>query len=91
MSEKAGIVRVRRARPGSTQHYMELVQRDTVAKVLEVVTAGAIERQPSAMMPRDLTDGNRFRSIEQHRAEMGDVAEPIAQAERAIILKLREG
>jgi len=91
MSEKAGIVRVRRQGPSSAQHYMQVVQRDTVAKVLEVVRAGAIEDQPPAMEPAHVTDGSRFRSIEEHRAEIGDVPEAVAEAERAIILKLREG
>ena len=91
MSEKAGIVRVRRSRPGSSQHYMEVVQTDTVAKVLEVVRAGTIGGDPRPMDAEHVTDGNRFRSIEQRRAEMGEVADEVAEAERAVMLRLREG
>lgn len=90
-SEKAGIVRVRRADPTSTQFYMELVQEDTVSKVLEVVTAGKIEGRHSAMSPAHVREGIRFRSIEQRRVELGAVPAQMAEAERAIILKLREG
>lgn len=91
MSEKAGIVRVRRALPGSMQHYMEVVQRDTVAKVLEVVTAGTIAEDARPMEAGHVTEGNMFRSIEQRRAEVGEVPEKVAEAERAVILSLREG
>lgn len=90
MSERAGIVRVRRVSPESSRYYMEVVQRDTVAKVLDVVTAGSIADDP-AMEASHVNDGSRFRSIEQHRAQMGEVPEAIAEAERAMILRLREG
>jgi hypothetical protein len=91
MSEKAGIVRVRRAGSGSSQHYMEVIHKDTVAKVLEVVTAGSMVKAPNPMEASHVMDGNRFRSIEEYRAERGQVPERVAEAERAVVLSLREG
>ena len=42
------------------------------------------------MRPSNVREGTGFLSIEQLRAEPGDVPEEIAEIERAIILKLRE-
>ena len=90
-SEKAGIVRVRRLSEGSSRHYLELVQEDTVSKVLEVISTGRMEGQHSRMYASHIVEGTGFRSIEQNRAESGELPGQLAEAERAIILKLREG
>lgn len=91
MSERAGIVTVRRAAPKSSQYVLELVQRDTVGRVLDVVKAGRIEGRHHDMEASDYSDGTRFRSIEQDRAEVGAVPAEMEEAERAIITQLREG
>jgi len=88
-SEKAGIIRVRREDISSGKCFMELVQKDTVTKVHEVVTTGIIS-PVTEMQPSHVREGVRFYSVEQVRAEAGDVPPNIAEAERAIILKLRE-
>jgi hypothetical protein len=59
--------------------------------VLEVIQTGRIEGEQASMQPSNVRDGTRFRSIEENRVETGDVPEAVAEAERAIILKLREG
>lgn len=86
-SEKAGIVTVS-GRIGS-RCYLNLVQRDTVEKVLEVVERGKLEGNP--MTESHVQEGNRFRSIEECTPELAAVPENIAEAERAIIQQLREG
>lgn len=91
MSERAGIVTVRRAAPESSQYVLELLQTDTVRKVLDVVRAGRIEGRHHDMEASDFSDGSRFRSIEQRRAEVGAVPTQMEEAERAIITALREG
>lgn len=91
VSERAGIVTVRRLSPTSQRYYMELVQEDTVSKVLEVVEAGRIEGPHARMTPADIREGTRFRSIEHRRAEVGELPARMEEAERAIIHKLREG
>jgi hypothetical protein len=90
-SERAGIIRVRREDVGSGKCYMELVQRDAVAKVHELITSGTVEPAGGAMEAFHVREGLEFRSIEEARVEAGDVPEPVAEAERAIMLKLREG
>ena len=88
-SEQAGIVKVRRSKLKSGQSYLELVQRDTVAKVHEIITTGSlIGSRP--MTENDISEGVRFGSIEQLRGEKAQVPAPVADAEREIIQKLRE-
>ena len=90
-SERAGIVRIRRLDTTSSRCYMELVQKDTVSKVHQVVTKGTMQVDQPSMQASHVSDGRRFRSIEQVRAEAGELPGNLAEAERAIILKLREG
>lgn len=90
-SERAGIIRVQRRDVGAGKCYMELVQRDVVAKVHELVTTGTMAPSAGAMDESHVREGQEFRSIEEARAETGEVPEPVAEAERAIILTLREG
>lgn len=90
-SERAGIVRIRRLDTTSSRCYMELVQKDTVSKVHQVVTKGTMQVDQPIMQASHVSDGRRFRSIEQVRAEAGELPGNLAEAERAIILKLREG
>jgi hypothetical protein len=88
-SEQAGIVRVRRSGVKPKQSYLELVQRDTVEKVHDIVTTGSlIGSRP--MTESDISEGVRFGSIEQLRGEKAQVPAPVAEAEREIIQKLRE-
>ena len=89
-SERAGIVKTRQASTGSSQYYMELIQDDTVLKVHQVITTGRMDVSQSSMEPSHVTEGHHFRSIEELRPEAGDVPSDIGEAERAIILKLRE-
>ena len=86
-SEKAGIVSVS-GRTGS-RCYLNLVQRDTVEKVLEVVERGRLEGNP--MTESHVQEGSRFKSIEEYTPELAAVPDNIAEAERAIIQQLREG
>ena len=87
-SEKAGIVRVERAY-GSRCNLI-LVQEDTVRKVHDVVTNGTVADPTHAMKPENIREGNGFRSIEEC-GQQGEVPEDVAEAERAIIMQLREG
>ena len=87
-SEKAGIVKVERAF-GSRCHLV-LVQRDTVQKVHEVVTNGTVSGSMNAMQPENVREGTGFKSIEEC-GQQGEVPEDVAEAERAIIMQLREG
>ena len=66
VAEKAGIVRVK---PGLTQRgaTMELIQEDTVRKVLEIVVSGTVEPGTPQMEAHDISDGTLFKSIEQGR------------------------
>jgi hypothetical protein len=89
-SEKAGIIRVRREDTSTGKSYMELLQRDTVEKVHQLITTGTVA-PAGGMEAAHIREGLSFHSIEETRAEAGDVPEPIAEAERAIILRLREG
>jgi len=90
-SEKAGIVRTRRVATGSSRYTMELMQRDTVETVLELITTGEVHMPAQSMAAEDIREGVRFRSIEQKRAVMGKTPARVAEAERAVILALREG
>lgn len=88
-SEQAGIVKVRRSKFRSGQSFLELVQRDTVEKVHDIITTGSlIGSRP--MTESDISEGVRFGSIEQLRGEKAQMPAPVAEAEREIIQKLRE-
>lgn len=89
-SELAGIVRVRREDPSKGLCYMELVQEDAVSQVHDIVTKGTIETRHRDMIDSDVTEGSRFHSIEQLRPEAGELPDNLGEAERAIIIKLRE-
>jgi len=89
-SELAGIVRVRREDPSRGLCYMELVQEDTVSQVHDIVTKGTIEARHRNMRDSDVTEGSRFHSIEQLRPEAGELPDDLGEAERAILIKLRE-
>ncbi len=89
-SEKAGIIRISRENVKPGQSYMHLVQRDTVRRVHELIATGGIA-PAGGMEASHVRDGLSFHSIEEARIEAGEVPEPIAEAERAIILRLREG
>jgi hypothetical protein len=88
-SERAGIVKVRRSETKAGQSFLELVQRDTVSKVHDIITTGSLTGS-IPMTERDVTEGVRFASIEQLRAESAELPGPVAEAERAIMQKLRE-
>ena len=89
-SEKAGIVKVVRSSPGSSRCYLELVQEDTVRKVYDVITKGTLDAA-TEMNATHVQDGMAFLSIEETAFSRGEVPEDVAEAERAIILQLREG
>ena len=89
-SERAGIVRVRRPAGRTVRSsVLELVQRDTVQKVHDIITTGSMITS-TQMTPGDVAEGVRFASIEQLRADAAEQPEPVAEAERAIMQKLRE-
>lgn len=89
-SEIAGIVRVNREDPSRGLCYMELVQEDTVLKVHDIVTKGIIEPRHSEMKDSDIREGSQFHSIEQLRPETGKLPDDLAEAEGAILTKLKE-
>jgi hypothetical protein len=89
LSEKAGIVRVKKV-DSSSRGIMEIIQRDTVKKVLEIVTSGSTDPGSHEMSSSNIREGYYFRSIEQARATMGMIPTEITEAENAIILQLRE-
>jgi len=89
-SERAGIVTVERTDPTSRQCYMRLVQKDTVAKVHQIITKGMLEANQSPMTAANVREGTSFISTEQLRAESGEQPGDLGEAERAIIMKLRE-
>lgn len=89
-SELAGIVRVRRDDPSRGLCYMELVQEDTVSQVHNIITKGTIEAGHRDMRDSDVSEGSRFHSIEQLRPEAGELPDDLGEAERAILIKLRE-
>lgn len=88
-SERAGIVKVRRSEAKPRQSVLELVQRDTVSKVHDIITTGSVTSSVQ-MTERDVREGVRFASIEQLRGEAADLPASVAEAERAIMQKLRE-
>ena len=89
-SELAGIVTVKRVDPRAGKCYMELVQKDTVSKVHQVITTGTMDVSQSTMKASDVAEGSHFHSIEQLRGEAGELPGGLGEAERAIIMKLRE-
>lgn len=89
-SELAGIVKVRREDPSQGLCYMELVQEDTVSRVHDIVTKGMIEPRHIDMKDSDIREGSRFHSIEQLRPEAGELPDDLGEAERAILIKLKE-
>ena len=89
VAEKAGIIRVQRASAGD-RPFMELIQEDTVRKVLEVVSSGSVEPGTPPMDANHLSGGRDFSSIEQGRAERGGVSKDFAELEYEIIRNLRE-
>ncbi len=88
MAERAGIVSVKRSTLRSGQYVMRIVQEDTVRQVHDVVTRGHIENSVP-MSTRLLGPDGRFISAEEGR--LAEVPGAVAEAERAIILALREG
>jgi hypothetical protein len=89
-SERAGIVRVRRPAGGSARSsVLELVQRDTVQKVHDIITTGSMVTA-AQMTPADVAEGVRFASIEQLRGEAAELPAPVAEAEIAVLQQLRE-
>ncbi len=89
-SERAGIVKVRRSQNRPGQSFLDLVQPDTVKKVYDIVTTGSMTKS-GQMKEDDVREGIQFSSIEELRGVSADLPEPVAEAERAIIQKLREG
>lgn len=87
MAERAGIVSVRRCQLRVGQFVMQTVQEDTVNQVYEIVTRGQITA--AAMSTAELGPDGRFVSMEEGR--LAEVPEKVAEAERAVILALREG
>ena len=88
VAEKTGIIKVQRS-SGSSMGFMELGQEDTVRKVLEIVSSGAVE-PGRPMTVNHMSDGTGFGSIEQDRAERGKVSGKLAELEDDIMRKLRE-
>lgn len=88
MAEKAGIVSVKRSTLKPGQYVMRLVQEDTVRQVHDVVTRGHIENAVP-MTARLLGPDGKFISSEEGR--IAEVPDAVAEAERAVILALREG
>ena len=88
-SERAGIVKVRRSRSKPGQSFLQLVQHDTVSKVHDIITTGTVT-SAAPMTESHVREGVRFASIEQLRGQPADLPAPLAEAERAIMQKLRE-
>ena len=88
-SERAGIVRVERPNGNVRNSVLKLVQQDTVQKVHDIITTGSMITS-SHMTPADVAEGVRFASIEQLRGEAAELPAPAAEAERAVLQKLRE-
>ena len=88
LSEKAGIVRVTKDR-STGMGYMNLIQRDTVGKVLEIISTGFTD-PGTRMNSSDIAEGYHFRSIEQSRSDLGKLSANMTEAENAIITQLRE-
>ena len=88
-SERAGIVRVRRSQVKPNQSFLQLVQHDTVSKVHDIITTGSVTSNVR-MTENDVREGVHFASIEQLRGQPTNLPAPVAEAERAIVQKLRE-
>ena len=88
-SERAGIVKVRRSELKPSQSFLQLVQPDTVSKVHDIITTGSLTSNVQ-MTESDVREGVRFASIEQLRGQPTNLPAPVAEAERAIMQKLRE-
>ena len=69
---------------------MEVVQEDTVSKVHQIITTGTIDASHEHMEDSNISEGSRFRSIEQIRAETGELPDDLGEAERELLIKLRE-
>ncbi len=82
-------MKVRRSTTKPGQSVLELVQRNTVAKVHDIITTGSVT-SAIQMTEGDVREGVRFASIEQLRADAVEQPAPVAEAERAIMQKLRE-
>ena len=89
-SELAGIVTVKRVDPQAGKCYLQLVQGDTVSKVHQIITTGTMDVSQSAMKASHVAEGRHFHSIEHLRVEAGELPGEWGEAERAIIMKLRE-
>ncbi len=87
--EKEGIVKVKRSKYKQGQALMELVQRDTVGKVYDIVSKKFIAAD-TLMEARDFRDERTFLPDEQIRTRLADLPGPMQEAERAIILAIRE-
>ena len=90
VAEKAGIIRVERE-AFSNKAFLEVKQEDTVRKVFELVSSGTVEPRAQQMGANHMLDGRVFTSIEQGRAELGNVSGDLAELEHAIMTGLREG
>lgn len=88
MAERAGIVSVKRSSLKPGQYVMRVVQEDTVKQVHDIVTRGHIENSVP-MSTTQLGPDGKFMSAEEGR--LAEVPGTVAEAERAIILALREG
>jgi hypothetical protein len=89
VAEKEGIVKVKRATSSPGQSVMQLVQKDTVQKTYEIVSRTFISAG-EIMRAQDLKDERSFLSEEQTRVKLADLPGPMQEAERAIILAIRE-
>ena len=89
--EKEGIIRARPASAGSSQHMMDLVQRDTVKKVYEFLTVSSTIEGSQIYGPSLFSDESSFRSEEEVRALAGELPQPMAEVEQDIIRRIREG
>ncbi len=70
---------------------MILGQKDTVQKVLEIVSTGTVMPGSSRLRPGHISGGAQFTSIEQNRAEFGASTGQLAEVELDILTRLREG
>lgn len=89
--EKEGIVQARPVSKGSGQHVMELIQRDTVKKVYEFLTASSAAEGSQIYGPALFSAESSFRSEEEVRALAGELPQPMAEVEQDIIRRIREG
>jgi hypothetical protein len=91
-SELAGIVTVKRVDPRAGKCYMELVQKDTVSKVHQVITTGTMDVSQSTMKASHVAEGSHFHSIEQLRPEAGELPSPALGSDRrrcSLVLRRR--